>query len=558
MVFNLSKQYRHLQRYRQIAEILLKNGLGFLVDWLDLAKFLPFKKRFGKDDGDLNKKNLARRIRHVLQELGPTYIKLGQILSTRADILPPQYIKELRLLQDKAPSVPFSEIRKILIAEVGEDFADIFREIDPEPQAAASIAQTYHAVLDDGTDVILKIQRPGIEEKIRIDLEILHNLVLLAEDRGLFPGFIKPSRIINEFRESLKKELNFQREIANIKKFRDNFKNDEHIIVPRVYEDLSTSRLIVMEEIKGIKLNELEEAGVTGVDRSFLASLGARSLMKQVLIDGFFHADPHPGNIFIVDSDKLAYIDFGMMGQLTQDDRDKLSILFIAILKRDVDIIVDLLLEIGLTDENINLRKFKLGIQDLLNRYYGVNLADIKFMAVIDDIQHLLYNFHIRMPEEFFLLFRAIGVSEGVGFMLDPDFNIVDVGNDFIRGLLLDKLKPENLVERAIDGLWALRKSTRGLPEKFARLFSKLVDDDFTIKFKHVNLEGLINKIDIVSNRLAISMIISALVIGSSMILQTDMKPLVFGIPVLGFLGYIIAGVMGLWLVIAIFRSGRF
>lgn len=558
MVINLSKQYRHLQRYRQIAEILLKNGLGFLVDWLDLAKFLPFKKRFGKDDGDLNRKNLARRIRHVLQELGPTYIKLGQILSTRADILPPQYIKELRLLQDKAPSVPFSEIRKILIAEVGENFADIFREIDPEPQAAASIAQTHHAVLDDGTDVILKIQRPGIEEKISIDLEILHNLVLLAEDRGLFPGFIKPSRIINEFRESLKKELNFQREIANIKKFRDNFKKDKHIIVPRVYEDLSTSRLIVMEEIKGIKLNELEETGVTGVDRSFLASLGARSLMKQVLIDGFFHADPHPGNIFIVDSDKLAYIDFGMMGQLTQEDRDKLSILFIAILKRDIDIIVDLLLEIGLIDENINLRKFKLGIQDLLNRYYGVNLADIKFMAVIDDIQRLLYNFHIRMPEEFFLLFRAIGVSEGVGFMLDPDFNIVEVGKDFIRGLLLDKLKPENLVERAIDGLWALRKSTRGLPEKFARLLSKLVDDDFTIKFKHVNLEGLINKIDIVSNRLAISMIISALVIGSSMILQTNMKPLVFGIPVLGFLGYIIAGVMGLWLVIAIFRSGRF
>ncbi|MFP4016607.1 MAG: ABC1 kinase family protein [Halanaerobiales bacterium] len=555
---NITKQYRHLLRYRKIAEVLLKNGFGVIVERLELNKYLPFKTRFNKGNNDLNKKGLAVRFRIVLQELGPTYIKLGQLLSTRADLLPPTYVRELRKLQDKVDSVPFEDIEEILIEELGRDYLVYFQKIDKRPQAAASIAQTHRAILHDGTDVILKVQRPGIEKMVKSDFEIMKNLVLIAEERGYFPEFLKASRLIDEFRESLKKELNFKRELANINKFASNFRDNEKIVVPDVYEDISSRRLLVLEEIKGIKLSEIEDTDELDIDGPTLAVLGAQAFMKQVLIDGFFHADPHPGNIFVLGKDKLAYIDFGLMGQLTENDKSKMSMLFIALLQQDINIITDLLLEIGEFDEEIDERKFKLEIQDLMNRYYGIELEDIDFMMVIDDIERILYNFHIRMPEEFFLLFRAIGVNEGVGFLLDPSFNLVETARDFLKDLIVSKLQPSYLLEKLADKLWNFRSITKGLPYKFNRLLNDIINDEFTIRFKHINLEPITNKIDIVSNRLSISLIISALIIGSSMIIQTDMKPIVYGIPLLGFLGYSIAGIMGLWLVISIFRSGRF
>jgi len=555
---NISKQYRHLLRYRKIAEVLLKNGLGVIVENLELTKYLPVKKRFNKDNAELNKKGIATRLRKVLQELGPTYIKLGQLLSTRADILPTVYIKELRKLQDKVDSVPFEEIEKVIIDELGNNYMEYYQKIDKEPQAAASIAQTHRAILRNGTDVILKIQRPGIEKIVQSDFEILKNLILMAEERGFFPDFLQASKLIEEFKDSLKKELDFKREAANINKFTKNFEQNDRVIIPTIYEKASTRRILVLEEIKGTKLSDIESPENLEIDGPSLAILGAQAFMKQVLIDGFFHADPHPGNIFVLEQNKLAYIDFGLMGQLTEEDKSKMGLLFIALLHQDINIITDILLEIGNFDGEINQRKFKLEIQDLINRYYGVDLASLDFMMVIDDIERVLYNFHIRMPEEFFLLFRAIGVNEGVGFLLDPSFNLVETARDFTKDLIVSKLEPGYLLNKMADKLWTFRSTTKDLPYKFNKLLNDIINEEFTIRFKHINLEQITNKIDIVSNRLSISLIISAIIIGSSMILQTDMNPIVYGIPLLGFLGYSIAGIMGIWLVISIFRSGRF
>lgn len=555
---NIFKQYRHLIRYRNIAEILLKNGLGVIVENLELTKYLPFKKRFNKESYELNKKGFATRFRKVLQELGPTYIKLGQLLSTRADILPTVYIKELRKLQDKVDPVSFEQIEGVLIDELGNNYMEYFQKINKKAQAAASIAQTHRAILLDGTDVILKIQRPGIEKIVQSDFEILKNLILMAEDRGFFPDFLQASKLIEEFKDSLKKELDFKREAANINKFTKNFEQNDRIIIPAVYEKSSTRRILVLEEIKGTKLSDIENPENLDIDGPSLAILGAQAFMKQVLIDGFFHADPHPGNIFVLGKNKLAYIDFGLMGQLTEEDKSKMGMLFIALIHQDINIITDILLEVGYFEEEINQRKFKLEIQDLMNQYYGIELANLDFMMVIDDIERILYNFHIRMPEEFFLLFRAIGVNEGIGFLLDPYFDLVEVASDFTKELIISKLEPGYLLDKLVDKLWDLRSSTKGLPLKFNKLLNDIINDEFTIRFKHINLEQITNKIDIVSNRLSISLIISAVIIGSSMILQTDMNPIVYGIPLLGFLGYSIAGIMGIWLVISIFRSGRF
>ncbi|MFW6309007.1 MAG: ABC1 kinase family protein [bacterium] len=558
MRFNLSQKYRHFQRYQEIAQILFTNGLGFIVDRLDLKKFLPFKKRLEIDGSELNKKTLASRFRSVLQELGPTFIKLGQLMSTRPDIFPPDFIKELRKLQDQVDPLPFSQLEEVLEDELGENFRDNFRNIDKKSRAAASIAQTHHAVMDDGSNVILKIQRPKIQKKSKVDMEILYNLAEIAKERELFPDFIDPVDFVTEFRDSLMKELDFRREVSNMDKFRNNFADNPQVKIPHVYKDLSGDRLIVMEEIKGIQLNEINPENVSEVDTKSLADLGARVFMKQIFIDGFFHADPHPGNIFIVEQDKLAYIDFGLVGQLTDEVKTQFSILFFALMYKDSGMIVDIIMDIGVVPPEVNSRKVELEVKDLINKYYGRDLGEIDFMSVFDDFQRILYKFNIRMPQDFFLLIRAMAVSEGVGYLIDPSFNIVEVGQDFLPDLLKSRLSLHEGGNYLFSKLWKLRNLTHRVPGKLGKIIDKVINNNFTINFKHQNLENLINKLDIISNRLSISLIISALIISSSVILHTEMSPMVFNIPLLGFVGYILAGILGFLLVIAIIRSGRF
>ncbi|MFW6006473.1 MAG: ABC1 kinase family protein [bacterium] len=557
MNLNFSRPYRHFQRYQQIAQILLKNGLGFLLDWFDLKKYLPFKKRLNIEIEDINKPTLARRVKRVLQDLGPTYIKLGQLMSTRPDILPPVFIKELRKLQDKVKPIKFDKIEEVLIEELQDDY-DKLEKINPEPRANASIAQTHHALFEGKEDVILKVQRPDIEDKIKVDLEILYNLAEIVEERNYAGDFIHPTKIIGEFRDSLLKELDFTREVSNMKIFTSNFSDNAGIMVPDVYENLSTKRVIVMEEIKGVKLNELDSIKQSDIDTKNLAEIGARAFMKQVLIDGFFHADPHPGNLFVVDQNKIAYIDFGLMGQLTPEMQTQLVILFFSIMRKNIEVMVDIIFEIGAIPRDINVSKFKIEIQDLFNRYYGLELAKIEFMDLFDDFERIIYKFNIRMPDEFLLLVRAIAVSEGVGYSIDPSFNLVEVGNDFLKDLLKSRVKPDNIIYNLINKTWKLRNAAKDFPQKINKIGDKIIEDDFTINFKHMNLENLIQKLDIVSNRISISLIVSALIIGSSMILQTNMEPQIFNIPLFGFIGYSFAGILGFILVIAILRSGKF
>ena len=557
MNFNFPKQYRHLQRYQQIAQILLKNGLGFIIDRLDLKRFLPFKKRFKIDDKDINKPTLARRIREVLQELGPTYIKLGQLMSTRPDIFSPVFIQEFRKLQDEVTSIEFEKMEEVLKEELGDNYKKLFQKINTSPFATASIAQTHLAQLKDGSEVILKIQCPGIKDKIRVDLEVMQNLAQLAEDRDLFADFVKPTELIEEFRDNLFKEIDFKREIANMKKFASNFSDNPYILVPEVYDDLSTKRIIVMKEIKGIKLKNLSPE-TDDINTSQLAELGAKAFMKQVLIDGFFHADPHPGNLFIVEKEKIAYIDFGLMGQITPEIQTQFGILFFALIRKNVNIIVDIIIEIGIVPLDINIRQLKRDIQDVINKYYGLELGEIDLISLIDDFQRIIYKYHIKMPQDFLLLIRALAVSEGIGFKIDPSFNIIKTGNDFLSDLIYSHLKPKNIFYFALNKIWKLRSATKNFPDNFKNITKKIARDDFTINFKHLNLEGLIKELDIVSNRISISLIISALIIGSSMILQTDMEPQIFNIPLFGFMGYSIAGILGVVLVIAILRSGKF
>ncbi len=557
MFKNISRQQSHFKRYRQITMVLLKNGLGFFVEKFNLNKYLPYNERINKDREEMSKKSTAQRIRAVFEELGPTFIKFGQLLSTRPDILSPEYIKEFSKLQDEVPPVDYSEIENVLIAELGENYSERFLEIEKKSCGAASIAQTHRAFLCDGKEVIIKIQRPNIKEKIKVDLDILRYFAGFPVEDKMFSGFIEPLAIVEEFSENLLKELDFTREIGNMNKFRDNFEENSDIIIPEVYKNLSTERIIVMERIKGISLKKLPESGKQ-IDRSYLARLGTEAFLQQILIDGFFHADPHPGNIYVIDKKKLAFIDFGIVGRLSPEMQNSLSIFFIALLKKNVNIIIDEIYDIGVIPRDINEKKLKNDLQEMIDLYYGVELGNINLKSLLNDFQKIIYKYHIHMPREFFLLIRAIAVSEGVGLMIDPSLNIVEAGNDFLSKLIKHKLKPENLMDKAVIELWKLYKSSKKIPLNITELINKLSSDKFTINFKHMNLENFINKLDIISNRLSISLIVSALIIGSSMILRTDLKPKVMNIPLLGLSGYIIAGIFGVILLIDIFRSGRY
>lgn len=554
MDMNLPKHYRHFQRYSEIAQILVKNGLGFIISHLDLNKYLPFKKRI-KTEQRPSSKILAVRIREVLQELGPAYIKLGQLLSTRADIFPPVFINEMRKLQDKVPAEDFEDIEDFLKKELGAKYEEEFIEIEAEAVGAASIAQTHKITLKNKQKAIMKIKRPKIDKKISIDLEIMENLAQQAEERNLFNSIIRPVEIIKEFRRTIKEELNFKGEMANIIRFRSDFSDNEYITAPEVYAELSTTNILIMEEIKGIKLREVDQKHP---HNKFIAELGAKSLMQQVLINGFFHADPHPGNIFITGEKNIAYVDFGMVGRVTEEDRDLMALLFYALLNKKINIMMDVILILGEKPDRFNRRRFQLDMEKILDRYYGSDLANINIKAVFEDLQYFIYEHKIRMPQDFFLLFRAIAVSEGVGQDLDPNFNVIEVGKNMIDEIFADRLQFEKIFSRIGTEIWKFGRKKYETNQQLKSVLDKLVKDDFTINFRHTNLENLIARLDIISNRLSMSLIIASLVIGSTLLIQTNMEPQIFNISLFGLIGFSFAGVLGLLLVISIFRSGKY
>jgi ubiquinone biosynthesis protein len=554
MDMNLPKHYRHFQRYSEIAQILLKNGLGFIISQLELNKYLPFSKRINIDERPTGK-ILAVKTREVLQELGPAYIKLGQLLSTRADIFPPVFIAEMRKLQDKVPPEKFEIIEEFLKKELGDKYEEEIIKINKEAEAAASIGQTHKVVLKKNKSAIMKVKKPGIDKKINVDVEIMENLAKQAEERNLFNSIIRPLEIVREFKRTIKEELNFKGEMANIIRFRSDFSDNEYITAPEVYSEISTVNVLIMEEIKGIKLRDVDQ---NHPHNKFIAELGAKSLMRQVLINGFFHADPHPGNIFITGEKTIAYVDFGMVGRVTEGDRDLMALLFYALINKKINVLMDVILILGNKPDDFNRRRFQLDMEKILDKYYGSDLENIEIKAVFEDLQYFIYEHQIRMPQDFFLLFRAIAVSEGVGQDLDPDFNVVEVGKDFISDILDDRMQFDKIISRLGSEIWRLGRKKYELSSQFKSILRKLEQDDFTINFRHTNLENLISRIDIISNRLSMSLIISSLIIGSTLLIQTNMEPRIFNIPLLGFIGYSFAGILGLLLIISIFRSGKY
>jgi ubiquinone biosynthesis protein len=555
--WNLNRRYRHIQRYRKIAEVLIKNGFGYLIDSLDLYQFLPLTKRFNMEAQETNELSRAKRLRLVLEELGPTFIKMGQLLSTRPDLIPPNYIEELVKLQDDVSSFPFKEVLKQLEKELPRPHYEIFSRIEEEPLAAASIGQVHEAYLHGGERVVIKVQRPDIQQIIRTDVDIILNLASVLERRVFADEFLSPVKLAEEFDRLIEKELNYKIEGKNITKFKNNFVGDKNIKIPKVYWELSTKRLLVLEYIKGTKLSGVcvEESNF---DREKLAEITAKSFMKQVLVNGFFHGDPHPGNLLITDKEEVAFLDFGIVGRIDPETMEEIADLFIAIIQKDVNKMVKELLELGVLTQKIDERALKLDMSELLDEYYGSSLEEIDITRIISQMLRLAYKYKVELPPNFILLGKALMTIEGVAADLDPKFNIFAVAKPFAYKLLKEKFHPKRLFDDFIDDSKNCYNFLVDLPERLDKILGLLEERDLRIELKHLGLKDLISKLDIVTNRLSISVITSALIVGSSLIIQIDKGPSFLGLPVIGLTGYLIAGFFGVWLIIAIIKSGRF
>ncbi|MCM8769200.1 MAG: AarF/UbiB family protein [Candidatus Omnitrophica bacterium] len=542
-----------LQRYRQIGQIIVKHGFGLILERTYLSRWLRLSTRSRYPSSE----SAPVRVRQMLEELGPTFVKFGQILSTRPDLIPFPYLQELEKLQDQVTPLPAQKIRQVLTEEFKKDINSLFASFSEEPSASGSIAQVHRATLVDGTPVVLKVRKPEVEKIIETDLQILRDIV------GLITRFMKeaelyqPNRLVEEFARTVKKELNLSLEGRRLQRFRENFSADRSVMVPRVYPEFTTSRVLTMEWVDGVKINRIKEIEEMGLDRKKLALIGARATLKQIFVDGFFQADPHPGNLLVTRDGRLCYLDFGIAGQLNESRMAELSLLLRGLLYQEPDNIIRALSALGALDEKVNTQALRKEIEELLEVYYGVSLKEIRIRHLMEAIFEMMRSFRVMIPAEFSLLARALITIEGVGLMLDPEFNLTSELKPVMMEMTEQKLRLSHLLAKAEKQLTNLYFIVRQIPSTAESFLRHIQKGALNLTFEHEGLEELTSSIDKASNRIAFSLIISALLIASSLIVVSGKGQLILGLPALGVFGFAFAAVMGIWLLIGILRAGK-
>ncbi|MEZ4483417.1 MAG: AarF/UbiB family protein [Syntrophotaleaceae bacterium] len=561
MIFSrINRNIRSLRRYRQILGVLIKYGFGHIIEQLNIHHYLRRGQRLitrRSEDREFARLTGPQRLRLALEELGPTFIKLGQLLSTRPDILSPEYSQELGSLQDKVPQVSPSEVRKVIESEFGQRVEALYAEFSFAPLAAASIAQVHHGRLRSGEEVVIKVRRPDIAETIEADIDILLGLAFLIERHLASGAIFNPVALVREFRRTIEREMDFNRERHTIDRFRENFLDDATVHVPRTYADYCGATVLTLEYVDGIKVSEFDLLRQAGYDLKAIARNGADAILQQVLVHGLFHGDPHPGNIFILPDNVVCFIDYGMIGRLDRELIYRLAELLHAVLQRDVERLVGILLYSGELTDEIRRPELKKAVSDFVDDYYEVPLQEIRAGKLLAEFVELLIRFRIPFSPDLMLLAKTLIVMEGIGRQLDPDFNMINHLKPFMHRLLQEKVSPANLGREGLRMVQSYSALLKSLPDDLKELITRINRNKFKIDLEHRGLEHLITDLDKSSNRISFSLLIAALIIGSSIVMQTDKGPLLFGFPVLGLLGYSIAAALGLWLAIGILRSGR-
>jgi ubiquinone biosynthesis protein len=558
--FPFRRRLAEIARVRRIIEVLVRNGLGFLVEQLALERFLPrfWRRRPIRADEAIVRLTVPQRLRRTLEELGATYIKLGQFLSARADLLPPEFIEELSKLLDAAPPVPVSEIRKMIEEELGAPVEEIFATFDDVPIASASIGQVHHATLVDGQEVVVKVQRPDIEQVVEADLDLLLRQARFLENRSATMRDYNIVAITEELAQSLREELDYQVEGRNAERLRTNLSADPRFIVPRVYWSQTSHRVLTLQYLDGIQFNELDRLREAGCDLSAIAQIGVEAYLKQIFVDGFYHADPHPANIMVV-GDRIAFVDFGTAGYLTPGQKEMLGDMFLQILDEDAGGVARTVIRMGATRGRPSIEAMERDLQRLLIRYWGIALEELPVGEMLADIFKTAYRHQVYLPGDLALLARTIITLEGTGRLLDPEFVLVEAVRPFAMRLVRERMSPLVAGRRALRTLRQAADLAQAFPRRLDDLWDQLEEGEITFGVDVRRLDTVINKFNSMVNRVAFSVVVAALIVGSALILhggkdRWELPFLGLGIPVaqIAFLGAVAAGA---WLLISMIRS---
>lgn len=545
----IPRSFRHINRYREIVFVLIKYGLNnFIGRTIDVRHWFGKSRRYTSFDnnGKHSKKSLYERIRLALEELGPTFVKFGQLLSNRPDILPLALIEELEKLQKDVAPFPFEQVENIINEEYRQKGADFFAEINPNPLASGSIAQVHVATLVSGEKVVMKIQRPNIARLVETDVEIMQYLARLIQKK--FPNLksIDAQAILNEFKSTIKREIDFNQEMANMERFQNNFKNSKDIYIPKLYTELCSRKILVMEFIEGHTINDLFTDKNPDIDPKIIAEKGANFVLTQIFTYGFFHADPHPGNILILDDGRICFLDYGMTGTLPYQYRLFLSDFIFGFIVQDTSLIIKVLKKFIKDDTQTDITELELRVSELVDEFTYLPLNKIDAAEVLSKVMGLLVQFRLDLPPVVYMLLKTMVTIEGVARKLDPDFNITEYVKPFAKKLLRSKIDPLEFIKKNYSKITDLGTYALNFPALAYEITEKINEGRIKLNIEHKGIAPFIENAQRNSSRLALAIIVAAIFISSSMLVMAKIPPFWHGFSLLGVIGYALGALLTL------------
>lgn len=545
--------YKNLKRYKEIVYVLIKYGFSFVVEKLNMEG-VAYKIPITNPPEEIKNMSTGEKIRRAIEELGPTYIKLGQILSTRKDLLDQDIIDELSKLRDNVEEFDTELAKSIFKTEIGLDIDKVFKNFNDKPIGAASIGQVYEASLDSGEEVIIKIQRPNIESIIKSDLEILKSMAIALKDfkKDIDIDLIQ---IVEEFQTQLMRELDYNFEALNAIKFRKIFDKSDDVYIPEIYEKYTTKRILVMEKIIGVKLSDVDKIKKLGWDTKAISEIGVRSLLKQVFEHGFFHADPHPGNIFILSQKTISYIDFGMIGIVDKKSLNLLNEIAIALVEKNVDRIIYILMEMDVVNTEVDMSGIRQDLLYLIHYYYDVPLEKISITDILNEVFRFLRKYKISIPAQLLTLAKTIITLEGTGRELNPDFSLSSMGHEFMKYYYVNKFNPQRVFMSSKHIAEEMLLDIKTIPKQMRVILRNIEKNNIKMQIEDVKFVSLEEKITDLTTQISLSLVLASIVVGSSLIIASPNINNNVWIRLTAFSGFFISFIIGLLLVIKIIRS---
>ena len=539
----LGQAVKNVQRLRTILGVFARHGFIDVVDRMNLGKFLPSRlQAFAVSQAE---KSPAERVRQSFEELGPSFVKLGQLLSTRPDIIPDQFLEEFTKLQDKVLPLDFEIIRRVVEMEFGgKKIEEVYAFFDPTPLASASIAQVHEARLHTGEKVVVKVQRPEIEKIVATDVSLLDFLAGLLEKYVPESRSFRPKVIVDEFFRTLSYELDFVVEANNTTRIAKNLASIPDVVIPKVYKELSTQRVLTLEKLEGIRVNDQKALDAAGVDRKHVITIGARAFFKSVMIDGLFHGDLHAGNLFVLPGNRLGMIDFGIVGRLSEKSRDQLANMMISLITEDYENLCYTYAEVSVSGQSVDLEAFQREVRNVIAPYVGLSIQDVNSGRMLIEATKIGAKYNIQVPGDWMLVFKAIFTMDGMGRVLDPSFDLLSTGQDLVKELIRNQYSPQKIRKELI---WAAKDISALLqivPRQLRGMLKKFASNDYAVEIKSPDLEGIRYQMDINGRRMSLSILMASLFLASSIALNHSTEQTLGNYPVMSLVFLVMAVVV--------------